>query len=126
MKRILLLLALACLGVSTSGTVKNVPYVIAFRPLNSVQQPYVGQMYLNFNNGIVTGKYTDISIRPGSPFAYGSDIPVSGGVSNGNVQLIIRQHTFRGTMKGDWMSGNVTLHGRIYVFEAEQGKAPGT
>ncbi len=126
MKRVLLLFALMCLGVSTSGTVKNVPYVIAFRPLNSTQEPYVGQMFLNFNNGIVSGRYTDLSIRPGSPFANQTDVPVSGGVSDGNVQLVIRQHTFQGTMKGDWMSGNVTLRGRIYVFEAEQGKAPGT
>jgi hypothetical protein len=126
MKRILLLLALMCCGVSTSGVVNNVPYVIAFRPLNSTTQPYVGQMYLNFNNGIVSGRYTDISIRPGSPFANQINVPVSGGVSNGNVQLIIRQHTFRGTLKGEWISGDVTLRGRIYVFEAEQGKAPGT
>jgi hypothetical protein len=112
-------------GISTSGVVHNVPYVIGFRPLNSVDQPYIGQMFLNFNNGIISGTYTDISIRPGSPFANATKIPVTGGVSDGNVMLIIRQITFRGTMKGEWMSGSATIRGRIYTFEAEQGKAPG-
>lgn len=112
-------------GVSTSGVVHNVPYIIGFRPLNSTEQPYVGQMYLNFNNGIVSGRYTDISIRPAGPFANQTNIPVSGGVSNGNVMLTIRQITFRGTMNGEWLNGNATIRGRIYVWEAEQGKAPG-
>ncbi len=125
MKRIILLLAFMLCGISTSGVVHNVPYVIGFRPLNSMEQPYLGQMSLNFNNGVVSGSYTDISIRPGSPFANQMKIPVSGGVSSGNVMLTIRQITFRGTMKGEWMSGSATIRGRLYTFEAEQGKAPG-
>ncbi len=125
MKRLSLLFAFILCGVSTSGVVRNVPYVIGFRPLNNVGQPYVGQMYLNFNNGIVTGRYTDISIQPNSPFANQTNIPVSGAVSDGNVMLTVRQITFRGSLKGEWMSGNATIRGRIYVFEAEQGKAPG-
>lgn len=126
MKRIILLLALMLCGISTSGVAHNVPYVIAFRPLNSMTQPYVGQMVLNFNNGVVSGQYTDLSIRPGSPFANQINIPVTGGVSSSHLTLIIRQVTFRGTMKGEWMSGSATIRGGIYVFEAEQGKAPGT
>ena len=126
MKRIaLLLLALGLLGVSTQGVVHNVPYVIAFRPLNSSQQPFVGQMFLTFNNGIVSGKYTDISVKPGGPLANALNVAVQGGVSgDGSVMLKIRHLTFRGTMKGEWMSGSVTVRG-IYVWEAEQGKAPG-
>lgn len=126
MKRLIPLLALMLCGISTSGVVHNVPYVIGFRPLNSMTQPFIGQMSLNFNNGIVSGHYTDISIRPGSPFANGTNLPVTGGVSNDNVRLIIRQTTFRGTMKGEWMSGSATIRGQIYTFEANQGKAPGT
>lgn len=126
MKRTVLLLAFMLCGVSVSGVVHNVPYVIGFRPLNSMQQPFIGQMILNFNNGIVSGNYTDLSIRPGGPFPNAVNIPVTGGVSNGNVMLNIRQITFRGTMKGEWMSGSATIRGRIYTFEAEQGKAPGT
>lgn len=126
MKRTVLLLALMLCGISTSGVVRNVPYVIGFRPLNSMTQPFIGQMSLNFNNGIISGQYTDISIRPGSPFANGVNIPVTGGTSGGNVTLNIRQITFRGTLKGEWMSGSATVHGRLYTFEAEQGKAPGT
>ena len=113
-------------AVAVQGVVRDVPYVIGFAPLNSSTQPYVGQMHLNFNNGIISGRYTDISIKPGSPFANGYNLPVSGGVSgDGNVTLIVRQVTFRGTMKGTWMSGSATIHGRIYTFEAEQG-SPGS
>ncbi len=126
MKRIILLLAFMLCGISTSGVVHNVPYVIGFRPLNTMQQPFIGQMSLNFNNGIVSGHYNDISIRPGSPFANQLNVPVTGGVSSGNVRLLIRQITFRGTMKDEWMTGSATINGRIYTFEAEQGKAPGT
>lgn len=125
MKRLSLLLALMLCGISTSGVVHNVPYIIGFRPLNSVSQPYAGQMYLNFNNGIVSGRYTDISIQPASPFANQTNIPVSGGISNGHVMLTVRQVTFRGSQSGEWLSGNATIRGRIYVWEAEQGKAPG-
>jgi hypothetical protein len=124
MKRIFLVLAILLCGISTKGVVHNVPYVIGFRPLNSDEQPYVGQMSLTFNNGIVSGKYTDISIRPGSPLANQINIPVSGGVSDDHVTLIIRQITFRGSLKDEWMSGSATIRGRIYVFEAEQG-SPG-
>jgi hypothetical protein len=124
MKRISLLLALVLLAISTKGVVHNVPYVIAFRPLNSQEQPYIGQLMLNFNNGIISGKYTDVSIRPGSPFANQINIPVSGGSSEGTVRLNVRQITFQGSMKGEWMSGSATIRGRIYVFEAEQGALP--
>lgn len=127
MKRLaFLLLGCALLGVSTSSVVRNVPYVIGFRPLNSSQQPYAGQMFLNFNHGVVSGRYTDISVMPGAPLANVINAPVQGGVSDdGTVTLSIRHLTFRGTLKGEWMSGSVTIRGRIYVFEAEQGKAPG-
>ncbi|MBV8198633.1 MAG: hypothetical protein JO263_10885 [Candidatus Eremiobacteraeota bacterium] len=112
-------------AVAVQGTVREVPYVIGFAPLNSQQQPYLGQMHLNFNNGIISGRYTDISIRPGSPFANAYNIAVSGGLSGDHVSLHIRQITFRGTIKGTWMSGSATIRGRIYNFEAEQG-TPGS
>jgi hypothetical protein len=127
MKRIgLLLLALFLCGISTQGVVHDVPYVIGYHPLNSVRQPYVGQMFLNFNNGIVSGKYTDISVVPGGPLANATNVAVSGGVSaDGTVTLKVRNLTFRGTMKDEWMSGSTTIRGQIYVFEAEQGKVRG-
>lgn len=112
-------------AVSVQGVAHNVPYVIAFRPLNSNQQPYLGQMHLNFNDGIISGKYTDISIRPGSPFANAHNIAVSGGVSSNHLTLLIRQITFRGTMNGERMSGSATVRGSIYTFEAHQG-SPGS
>lgn len=112
-------------AVNGTGTARNVPYVIGFHPLHSSQTPYLGQMHLNFNNGVVSGTYTDISNRPGSPFANAHNIPVSGGLSGSHITLIVRQITFRGTLTGEKMSGNATIRGSIYTFAAEQG-TPGS
>lgn len=112
-------------AVAVQGNAHNVPYVIGFHPLHSSQTPYVGQLHLNFNNGVVSGTYTDISTRPGSPFANGYNIPVSGGLSGSNVTLVIRQITFRGTMSGNKMHGSATIRGTIYTFAAQEGK-PGS
>ena len=104
---------------------RNVAYVIGFQPLNSSSHPYLGQMHLNFANGIISGTYTDISIKPGSPFANAHNISVSGGVSSDHVTLVIRNVTFKGTMSGQKMSGSATIRGAIYQFEAHPG-APGS
>ena len=93
--------------------------------MHSSQTPYLGQLHLTFNNGVVSGTYTDLSIRPGSPFANAQNLPVSGNVSESHVTLIIRQVTFRGTMSGNKMSGSATIRGSIYTFEAQQG-TPGS
>jgi len=112
-------------AVAVSGNAKNVPYVIGFHPLHSSQTPYLGQMHLNFNHGIISGTYTDISVRPGSPFANATNIAVSGGLSGSQVTLNIRQITFRGTLSGEKMSGSATIRGTIYTFAAQQG-TPGS
>ena len=112
-------------AVAVHGVAHNVPYVIGFHPMNSSQHPYLGQMHLNFNNGIISGTYTDISIKPGSPFANAQNLAVSGGLSGSHVTLNIRQVTFRGTVSGEKMSGSATIRGTIYVFEAQQG-SPGS
>ncbi|MBV8149770.1 MAG: hypothetical protein JO092_11800 [Candidatus Eremiobacteraeota bacterium] len=112
-------------AVAITGTARNVPYVIGFHPLHSSQTPYLGQMHLNFNHGIISGTYTDISIRPGSPFANAHNIAVAGGLSGSHVTLNIRQITFRGTLTGEKMSGSATIRGSIYTFAAQQG-TPGS
>ncbi len=122
---ITLLLPPNALAVSMQGVANNVPYVLGFKPLHSSQQPYLGQLHLNFNNGIVSGTYTDLSTRPGSPFANAHNIPVSGGTSGGQITLHIRLITFRGTISGQKMSGSATIRGGIYTFEAQQG-SPGS
>jgi hypothetical protein len=109
----------------TTQNARSVPYVIGFHPMHSSQTPYLGQLHLTFNNGVVSGTYTDLSIRPGSPFANAQNLPVSGNVSESHVTLIIRQVTFRGTMSGNKMSGSATIRGSIYTFEAQQG-TPGS
>jgi len=112
-------------AVAVNGTAHNVPYVIGFHPLHSSQTPYLGQMYLSFNHGIISGTYTDISIRPGSPFANAHNIAVSGGLSGSQVTLHVRQITFHGTLTGEKMSGSATIRGSIYTFAAQQG-TPGS
>jgi hypothetical protein len=104
---------------------RNVAYVIGFQPLHSSTQPYLGQMHLNFANGIISGTYTDLSIKPGSPFANAHNLSVSGGVSTDHVTLIIRNITFKGTMNAQKMSGSATIRGSIYQFEAHPG-SPGS
>jgi hypothetical protein len=104
---------------------RNVAYVIGFHPLHSSTQPYLGQMHLNFADGIISGTYADISIKPGSPFANAHNLSVSGGASSDHVTLVIRNVTFRGTMTGQKMSGSATIRGTIYQFEAHPG-SPGS
>jgi hypothetical protein len=120
-----LVLPQAVLAVSSEGAARGVPYVIGFAPLRSMQQPFVGQMVLDFSKGIISGRYTDISIRPGSPFANRRNVPVRGGSSNGNLTLDIGGVTFRGTIRDGWMRGSATIRGRIYEFDAERGR-PGS
>ena len=120
-----LLLASNVRAVTVQSVASNVPYLIAFHPLNSSQHPYLGQMHLNFNHGVISGTYTDLSNKPGSPFANARNISVSGGLSGSNVTLIVRQITFRGTVDGDKMSGSATIRGGIYQFAAQKG-TPGS
>lgn len=112
-------------AINGTATAQNVPYVMGFQPLHSSQTPYLGQLHLNFNKGIISGTYTDISVRPGSPFANARNLPVSGGLSGSQVSLHIRQITFRGTLTGEKMSGSATIRGSIYTFHAQQG-TPGS
>ena len=112
-------------AVSIQGNVRNVPYVIGFHPLHSTAHPYLGQMHLNFSNGIISGTYTDISVKPGSPLANAHNAAVSGGVSSSHVTLVIRQVTFKGTAHGEKMSGSATIGGAIYEWAAQQG-SPGS
>lgn len=111
--------------VNSGVTAQNVPYVIGFHPLNSSQSPFLGQLHLNFNKGVVSGTYTDLSTRPGSPFANAHNIPVSGGLSGSQISLHIRMITFRGTLTGEKMSGSATINGSIFTFSAQQG-TPGS
>lgn len=120
-----LALPLSVRAVSIHGVANNVPYVIGFHPLHSSATPFVGQLHLNFNNGIVSGTYTDISTRPGSPLANARNVAVAGNVSGSNITMRIRQLTFRGTIEGETMSGSVTVNGTINTFHAQQG-TPGS
>ncbi len=109
-------------GYGASSVARNVPYVAAFAPLNSNAHPYSGTMRLNFNQGVISGTYTDTSVKPGGPLANRINAPVTGGLSANNyLHFAIGALSFRGTLNGEWIKGTATYHGRSYTFEARQG-----
>lgn len=119
-----LLQPLVVRAVSVNGVAKDVPYVIGYHRLGALNQPFLGEMRLNFNDGVISGRYTDISIRPNSPFANRRNVVVSGGITNGALTLNIGGAMFHGSIREGWMTGSATIRGTVYVFEAEQG-SPG-
>ncbi len=109
-------------AITTTGVAKNIHYVVAFQPLYGGNIPFSGTMILNFNNGIISGTYTDMSIQPYAPFQNRINVPVAGGVSGDNIHLQIGGTlTFNGKIEGDTISGSAFYHGRIYQFLAKQG-----
>jgi len=99
-----------------------VPYVAAFAPLNSNTHPFSGAMRLNYSEGVISGTYTDTSVKPGGPLANRINAPVTGGLSANNyLHFSIGALSFRGTLNGEWIKGTATYHGRNYTFEARQG-----
>lgn len=113
-------------AISTNAEVRNVPYVVAYQPSigGNGGTPYSGKLILNYNHGIVSGRYTDESIKPGAPFAQRPNTSVSGGVDGNRIHFTIGgSFTFNGTIEGETISGSATYRGRIYNFMAKQGKA---
>jgi hypothetical protein len=117
----------AALAVTATGTAKNVPYVVAYRLKNTQDFPYEGTMVLNFNDGIISGTYTDSSVRPGGPLANRHNAQISGGTSGGNIHFTIGGggFSFRGTITGDTITGTAQARGRMFEFEAIVGKPGG-
>jgi hypothetical protein len=116
--------ARAVTGTTAPSNARNVPFVMGFHVLNSSATPYLGQLHLNFNNGIISGTYTDISIKPGSPFANAQNISVQGNYTTSHVTLVIKNTTFRGSFSSpSKMSGSATIRGTIFTFAAHQGSA---
>jgi hypothetical protein len=117
-----LAVCLLAVYVSSHNVVSNVPYVAAFAPLHSQSYPYSGNMRLNFNQGIISGSYTDTSIRPGGPLAQRMKAPVVGGVdAQGNIHFTIGPLSFHGTLRGPWITGTANARGRFWNFQAKQG-----
>ena len=84
-------------------------YIAAYKPTLGAARPYAGEMKLNFNTASSaerTGR-----VRASRPL-YGRIINVSGGVSEGNINLDIRRSggfTVRGTLSSDGeISGTAT------------------
>ena len=110
-------------AVSTKGIARNVHYVVAFRPFNSMAIPFTGTMILTFNDGIVSGTYTDDSIKPGGPLANRRNVSVNGGVNGEAIHLTIGTLSFNGRLYGETIAGSAIERGRLYEFEAQQGRA---
>ncbi len=109
-------------AVQTTGVARNVQYVAAFEPLFNASIPFSGRIVLNFNNGIVSGSYTDMSIQPNAPFTNRVNVPISGGVDGDNIHFTIGgTFTFNGKIEGDTISGSATYRGKVYQFLARQG-----
>ncbi len=110
-------------AISSKGVVRDVPYVVAFRPINSMSVPFTGTMLLTFDNGIISGTYTDDSVKPGGPLANRRNVRVTGGSTESGIHLNIGNVVaFQGTLYGETMAGSALIRGRIYEFEAQQGR----
>jgi hypothetical protein len=109
-------------GISAQGVVPDVHYVCAFAPVFSNAYPYAGALIISYNHGIISGTYRDESIKPGSPFRYGTTQQVSGGVSGDSIHFQIGGFfSFNGKLQGEVIDGSATSRGRIYQFYAKQG-----
>lgn len=80
--------------------------------------PFTGQMTLTFNNGIISGRYTDTSIRPGGPLANMRNEMVSGGMSNGAVNLTIGRFSVHGSIHDNAISGTMLVRSTPFDFRA--------
>lgn len=109
-------------AIETSGVVRNVHYVAAFQPLFNARIPFSGEFVLNYNHGIISGTYNDMSIQPAAPFANRTNVSVVGGVDGDNIHLTIGgTFTFNGKIEGDTISGSAYYRGTLYQFLARQG-----
>ena len=111
------------LALTSQSVARNVPYVVAYAPINSSAHPYSGTMSLNFNHGTISGTYTDASTKPGGPLYNRRNVGISGGVDDkGYITLVIGPMTVRGTLSGESISGTASFGGHRYTFRAHQGR----
>ncbi len=100
-----------------------VGYQTRFRPTGS---PWTGRMTLTFNNGIISGRYTDTSLRPGGPLANVRNATVTGGETNGNIRFTIGHHfSVHGTISEGKINGTAMVRSTAFDFHAAPGKLPG-
>lgn len=100
-----------------------VGYQAKYRPTGT---PFSGRMTLTFNNGVISGRYTDTSIRPGGPLANVRNAMVSGGVTNGNVSFTIgTRFSVHGTIHHGAITGTALLRHAVFDFHARPGTPPG-
>ena len=105
----------------------TVNYVAAFEPQFRNAFPFSGTMEMTFREGIVSGTYRDMSIRPGGPLHNGMNLPITGGTSGGNINFRIgSDFRVQGTIAQDGtIQGTAQYAGRLYNFLAKVG-TPGS
>jgi hypothetical protein len=119
---------LASLTAQPAGAVTNyaahtVPYVVAYERTVRGGIPYSGQMTLTYNSGgIITGRYTDTSIRPGGPLANARNVWISGGITHNDIHFTIGQRfSVRGTIANGTITATAIVRGVFYDFKAKRG-----
>jgi hypothetical protein len=98
----------------------TVTYAVAYNTrIRPQSTPFTGNMTLTFNNGAITGRYTDTSIRPGGPLARMRSEMVTGTESNGTVSFSIgSRFNVHGSIHDNVISGNALVHSTQFVFHA--------
>lgn len=114
------------LGITSQSVVQGVRYRASYGPINSPQF-FSGNMVMNFNRGIITGRYDDTSVKPGGPLSNRRNVPISGGVGDlGAITLVIGPlSVHNGSFVGTTISGTARFRGSTLTFRAHQ-TSPGT
>jgi hypothetical protein len=81
-------------------------------------------MNLTYNQGgIITGRYTDTSVRPGGPLANARNLWISGGVNHGQIHFTIGQRfSVQGTIAHGTITGTAIVRGVFFDFQAKHGR----
>jgi hypothetical protein len=118
----------AAIGPLPAGAVANygphtVPFVVAYSRTVRGGVPYSGVMTLTFNSGgIITGRYTDTSVRPGGPLANARNVFISGGITHSNIHFTIGQRfDVKGTIANGTITAMAIVRGIFFDFKAKRG-----
>jgi hypothetical protein len=115
-------------GAVTQSGPRTVSYVVGYQhAIRPPGVPFTGEMRLTFNNGIVSGRYTDTSIRPGGPLANVRNAAVQGGVDEDHGRIhftIATRFRVSGTFEHGIIDGNANVRNVIYNFHARPTTPP--
>jgi hypothetical protein len=118
--KLALVLLVFTLALDRSSVARNLPYTATYVPINAMTGPFSGDMRLTFNRGAISGIYNDTSKRAQAPLFAQRNATVIGSIdTEGNVIMHIGHVLdFRGTIKGQLITGIAIVDGRKYNFRA--------